>query len=232
MYTLYIANKNYSSWSLRPWVLMSELQIPFREEIRPFRTQNNFDQFRTFSPTGKVPCLVDEGRVIWDSLAITEYLYEQYPAIWPDGLDARTFARCAAAEMHAGFSALRNSYSMNVGVTVELHHRSADLARDLERLGELWLEGLDRFGGPFLAGNRFTAADAFFCPVAFRIQSYGLTLPSLAMQYAGRLLDQPSMKRWQTEALAEPWRDDAHESEIRGVGTITADRRQTPTAAP
>jgi glutathione S-transferase len=176
MYTLHVANKNYSSWSLRPWVLLSELGIPFEERLSPFLpgSGSSWADFRAFSPTGRVPCLHDGDEVVWDSLAIAEYLAERHAGVWPPDARARAWARCAAAEMHAGFATLRNDCTMNCGVRVRLHGVSASLQKDLARLGELWNEGLQRFGGPFLAGRSFGAVDAFYAPVAFRIQTYGL----------------------------------------------------------
>ena len=172
MYDLYIANKNYSSWSLRPWVLMREFSLPFREHLVPFGGSIDPAAFRQFSPTGKVPCLVDGPITVWDSLAITEYLAERHAGVWPTDTAARAFARCAAAEMHSGYFALRNTCPMNCGLRVTLNPIAADLARELERLDALWSEGLDRFGGPFLAGGSFGAVDAFYAPVAFRVLTY------------------------------------------------------------
>ncbi len=223
MLTLHIANRNYSSWSLRPWVLMRELGIPFEEKLHPF---GQGAPFTSFSPSGKVPCLVDGDTVVWDSLAIVEYLAELYPAVWPAAARARAFARCAAAEMHSGFQALRNTCSMTCGQRIRLHGVSAALAADLARLEALWSEGLARFGGPFLAGNAFGAADAFFAPVAFRLQTYSPPVSARAEAYAGRLLGLPSMRAWYEAALAEPWRDEPHEAEVRAVGTVTRDLRR------
>jgi glutathione S-transferase len=225
MYDLYIANKNYSSWSLRPWVLLRELAIPFREVLVPFGGAANPDAFREFSPTGKVPCLVDGTITVWDSLAITEYLAEQHAAVWPTDAAVRAYARSAAAEMHSGFFRLRNICPMNCGIRVTLHGVDAALGRDLARLEALWLEGLERFGGPFLSGARFTAADAFFAPVAFRIQTYDPPLGDVARQYAARLRALPSMQAWYGAALGETWRDDEHEAEARGVGVWRQDLR-------
>ena len=157
MYDLFIGNKNYSSWSLRPWVLLKELGIPFRERPVIFGT----DKFSDFSPTGKVPCLVDGQQTVWDSLAITEYVGERHPGVWPADAAARAWARSAAAEMHSGYFALRDACTMNCGIRVKLKNVSAALQRDLARLEELWADGLSRFGGPFLTGARFCAADAF-----------------------------------------------------------------------
>ncbi len=225
MYTLYIANKNYSSWSLRPWVLMRARGIAFSESVVPFEPGSNRERFRRFSPNGKVPCLVDDGNAIWDSLAIVEYLAERHDGVWPQEPLARAWARCAAAEMHAGFAALRERCSMNCGIRVRLHERPTDLLQDCARIEELWSEGLARHGGPFLAGSTVTAVDAFFAPVAFRIQTYGLELREPAAGYARRLLLLDAMRQWYDEALREPWRDAAHDDATRRAGVWLADLR-------
>ena len=225
MLTLFIANKNYSSWSLRPWLLLRELGIPFDEKLMPF----NGSAFTGFSPSGKVPCLVDGDITVWDSLAITEYLAETHPDAWPADKAARAFARCAAAEMHSGFMALRTQCGMNCGIRVRLHRIDAALESDLARLDALWNDGLQRYGGPFLAGEKFTAADAFFAPVAFRIQTYAPPLGDDANAYAQRLLALPSMREWYGDALEENWRHAAHEGEVAAWGTITEDLRAAET---
>jgi glutathione S-transferase len=161
MYELYIANKNYSSWSLRAWVLMRELEIAFREHLVPFGQESSWQSYRRISPSGKVPCLIDGDIVVWDSLAIAEYLAERHDAVWPAQAGARAWARSAAAEMHSGFSELRSRCSMSCGLRIRLDEFPAALERDVARLGTLWNEGLRRFGGPFLAGAAFTAVDAF-----------------------------------------------------------------------
>lgn len=223
MPTLYIANKNYSSWSLRPWVLLRELGIAFAERIHPF----DGSAFTAFSPSGKVPCLADGDSTVWDSLAITEYLAEQHPGVWPADAQARAFARCAAAEMHSGFFALREQCGMNCGIRVKLNGVDPALHRDLARLEALWNDGLARFGGPFLAGAAFSAADAFYAPVAFRIQTYAPPLGAAARAYAQRLLDLPPMREWYADALKETWRHAGHEAEVSHWGTITEDLRAT-----
>lgn len=225
MYALYIANKNYSSWSLRPWVLLKALGIAFEERFVPFLEGETYEAFRKFSPTGLVPCLVDGDVTVWDSLAITEYVAEDHPNVWPADRAARAWARSAAAEMHSGFFALRNICGMNVGLRVTLNEVSPALARDQARIEELWSEGLKRFGGPFLTGERFTAVDAFFCPVAFRIQTYGLDVGPEAKAYAERLLNLPAMQQWYAEGIAETLRDQPHDAEVPLVGTVTADYR-------
>ena len=221
MPTLYLANKNYSSWSLRPWLLLRQLGIPFEENLVPFHV----GRFGGFSPSGKVPCLVDGEITVWDSLAITEYLAESHPTVWPADKAVRAFARCAAAEMHSGFMALRTQCGMNCGIRVKLHQVDVALQRDLDRLGALWNDGLARFGGPFLAGERFSAADAFYAPVAFRIQTCGLSLDAVSMAYAERLLALPAMRAWYADALAETWRDAGHDAEAAEWGVVSADLR-------
>ena len=225
MYTLYIGNKNYSSWSLRPWILMKARRIDFEEKLFQFDAGSSWKTFRTFSPSGKVPCLVDGDIVVWDSLAIAEYLAERHPGVWPADAKARAFARCTAAEMHSGFAALRTQCGMSCGIRVNLHRIDDALQRDLSRISELWNEGLQRFGGPFLVGKEFTAADAFYAPVAFRIQTWSPPLDDTANAYAQRLLALPAMREWYENALAETWRDIPHEEEILQWGEIVEDLR-------
>lgn len=227
MYTLYIANKNYSSWSLRPWVLLKELGIPFEERLTPFQfgTSSSWTSFRSFSPTGKVPCLHDGDTVVWDSLSIAEYAAEHHDGVWPADARARAWARSAAAEMHAGFQELRSQCPMNCGIRLQLRVMSPALEQDVARLQELWSEGLQRFGGPYLAGAAFTAVDAFYAPVVFRIQSYELALGDVAQAYVQRMLALPSMRAWYAAALKETWRDPDHEEETLRQGTLLADLR-------
>ena len=225
MYDLYIANKNYSSWSLRPWVLMRELEIEFKERLIPFGLAAQWDDFRKISPGGKVPCLVDGPTVVWDSLAIVEYLAERHSAVWPADSKARAWARSAAAEMHSGFGELRNRCSMSCGLRIRLKEFPAALERDIDRLAALWKDGLHRFGGPFLSGKSFSAVDAFFAPVAFRIQTYAVALDSAAAAYAQRLLHLESMRDWYAGALKETFRDQPHEEEVAHMGTVLEDLR-------
>lgn len=222
---LYIANKNYSSWSLRPWILMREKGIPFEEIITPFSDDSATSPFKTFSPTSKVPCLDDNGTLIWDSLAICEYLAEIEPTCWPADRVARAWARSAAAEMHSSFQTLRTHCQMNCGVRVVLNHIDDMLRADVERLSTLWCEGLQRFGGPYLAGQSYSIVDAFFAPVAFRVQSYGLSLATPAQAYVNHILKLPAMRQWYDEAMREPWRKDVYERSVASYGLITADER-------
>jgi glutathione S-transferase len=224
MYELITANRNYSSWSLRPWVLMSALGLSFRDRIEPFTKPANYDDFRSFSPTGQVPALLHEGRTIYDSLGITLYLADRHDGVWPADPDARAWAQCAAAEMHSGFAALRNDCTMNVGVRVTPKPMSAALQANVARIRELFEEGLARFGGPWLAGRDFTAVDAFFAPVAFRIRTYGLDVGT-GQAWVDHILAHPAMLEWERQALAESWREEGHEDELRACGAITADYR-------
>jgi glutathione S-transferase len=226
MYTLYIANKNYSSWSLRPWVLMQALAIPFEERLVPLESGSCWDSYRKFSPNGRVPCLHDGDTVVWDSLAIVEYLAERHDGVWPADRTSRAWARSVASEMHSGFGALRSRCGMNCALRVRLNDLPAALQADIARVDEIWAEGLGRFGGPWLTGGRFSAADAFYAPVAFRVQTYDLPLSGAARAYAERLLAHGAMVEWYRAGLAEPWREESHEAEVRQAGTVVADYRQ------
>lgn len=222
---LITANRNYSSWSLRPWVLMKTLGIPFEDEVVTFQGLHNYDSFRRFSPSGTVPALIDGERTIWDSLAIALYLADRCPAVWPAEEEARAWAQCVVCEMHGGFSALRNDCTMNVGVRVRRGPDSDALNRDVARIGEIFEQGLARFGGPFLAGASFTAADAFFAPVVFRIRTYGLEVGPLGRQWVDRMLGLPAMREWEQAALAEPYREAGHEAELAAAGSVVEDHR-------
>jgi len=227
MYQLYIANKNYSSWSLRAWLLMRKLDIAFEEKQVVFQSPSNWCAFRQFSPGGTVPCLLDGDVTIWDSMAITEYLYEQHPLVWPCEVRARTWARCMAAEMHSGFLTLRENCPMNCALTVSLKALSDPLRRDIARIDELWCDALEGFGGPYLAGDNFSAADAFFAPVVFRIKSFQLHLSEPASCYQAMMLREPAMLCWYTAALQEPWRDPAEEAKIQRVAQRVEDCRRS-----
>jgi glutathione S-transferase len=223
---LHIANKNYSSWSLRPWVLMTSLGLPFEESLHPFPMAGGPSGFDAFSPSGNVPVLVDAQHTVWDTLAITEYLAEQHPQVWPADTTARAWARSAAAEMHSGFGALRHICGMSCGVRVALHlPLPGGLVKDLQRLQALWNDGWQRFGGPFLAGAQFTAVDAFFCPVAFRVQTYALPLSDECLAYVHKLLALPAMQAWYAAALQEPWIELAHDAEALSFGRLLQDLR-------
>jgi glutathione S-transferase len=214
-YTLVTANRNYSSWSLRPWVLMKALGIAFEDRIEPFLAPVNYEAFRAFSPTGQVPVLIDAARTVWDSLGIVLYLAERHEGVWPTDSDARAWAICATAEMHGGFSALRNERTMNVGVRVDAAPGSDALARDVARITELWSEGAD-----------FTAVDAFYAPVAFRVRTYGIDVGAAGLAWVDQVIAHPAMREWETIALGETWREASHEAELEASGAITADFRR------
>ena len=224
-YTLITANRNYSSWSLRPWVLMRALGIAFEDRLEPFTKPDNYDDFCSFSPTGQVPVLIDDERRIADSLAIALYLTDRHDGVWPKDEAARVFAQGAVAEMHGGFGHLRNDCTMNVGVRVQPKPMSEGLQRNVARVREIFEEGLNRFGGPWLAGEHFTAADAFYAPVAFRIRTYGLDVGA-GQAWVDHVLAHPAMRQWEAEALAEDWREVSHEEELAAAGVITADYRR------
>ncbi|NJM51226.1 MAG: glutathione S-transferase [Sphingomonadales bacterium] len=224
-YTLITANRNYSSWSLRPWLLMKALGIAFEERIEPFTKDSNYDEFRAFSPTGQVPVLIDGDRTIYDSLAITLYLADRHDGVWPAEEAAKAWAQCAVAEMHGGFAPLRNQCTMNVGVRAKLRSHTDDLIRDVARIKELWDEGLSRFGGPYLAGEAFSAADAFFAPVAFRVRSYDLDVGDAGRAWTDHIIAHPAMQDWEAQALTEDWREIGHEEELASFADVTADYR-------
>jgi glutathione S-transferase len=198
---LYIGNKNYSSWSLRPWLLMKHAGIPF-EEIKLRLSQDPDSAFKhrlaAVAPSGRVPVLVDEGFAVWDTLAIAEYLAEKYPArqLWPAQPLARARARSLCAEMHAGFAALRNHCGMNIEAS--LH----EVGRNLARIEQMWQQQLREHGGPFLFGA-FTIADAYFAPVCTRIRTYGLPVGPAVQAYVDTIWSLPAMQEWVSEALAE-----------------------------
>ena len=229
MYKLHIGNKNYSSWSLRPWVLMTELSISFEEQMNPFDSGSNYEKFRHFSPNGLVPCLEQSTEsnnfAVWDSLAIIEYLAEQHGSVWPISNEARAWSRSAAAEMHSGFSSLRNQWTMNCGLRIKPNDITPELQTELKRIEELWTEGLSRFGGPFLGGDKFTAVDAFYAPVIFRFRTFGHVMPKNISDYYELMLSLDSMQSWDAEAIKETWREEGHENEALGSGVVLKDYR-------
>ena len=213
MLKLYIGNKNYSSWSLRPWLLMRESGIGFEEvmvRFDSFSADSDFKQkMSAVSPTGKVPALVDGDLAIWDTLAITEYLAEQYPDkhLWPADPRARAIARSACAEMHSGFTALRTACPMNIEADLAqqgalMWRDQPALRADVARLEELWLGLLEKHGGPMLMGT-FGAVDAFYAPVCIRLARYGLPVAPATAAYVERVQQLPAMQQWIAAALAE-----------------------------
>lgn len=208
MYHLHIADKQLSSWSLRAWILLRQANIPFIETVHSYHADllAQRQQWRSFSPTSKVPVLLDGETLVWESLAIADYVAEDYPQLWPANRVARAWARSATAEMHAGFAALRTACNFRLDET-NAPVIDDDLRADLFRLNELWQEGIRRFGGPFLAGTDFGVVDAFYVPMAVRLQSYQLLdcLEGVAARdYAQCLLALPALQQWRQEAMAHP----------------------------
>lgn len=214
MLTLYIGNKNYSSWSMRPWVLLKQAGIPFTEKLVRFDSFNDPDSdFKrtvlAVNPAGRVPVLVDDGLVVWDSLAIAEYLAEKFPQhqLWPQDAKARARARSVCAEMHAGFGALRSACPMNIEASLPtagaLAWRDQSAVRaDVQRIVAMWTELLEQHRGPMLFGE-FGIADAYFAPVCMRIRGYALPVPGHITDYVRRVSELPGVKAWIDEALAE-----------------------------
>ena len=203
---LIFANRNYSSWSLRAWLVLKHFGIPFDEEQVLLSGEGWQEAIRRKSPTGKVPVLIDGDVVVPETIAIIEYLHDKYPAkgTWPSNRVERALARAAAAEMHGGFTALRSAAPMNLKAS---HPGKVDLdevAGDLKRIERLWGELISRSGGPYLFGQ-FTAADAMFAPVATRIRTYELPVTDLAMEYVEAIYALPAFQDWLAEAVKEPW---------------------------
>jgi glutathione S-transferase len=209
---LVIANKAYSSWSLRPWLLMRVLALPFDEVVIPLDAPGSRDAMLAYGPTGKVPVLVDGAQVVWDSLAIIEYLAERHPeqVVWPRDAAARALARSLAAEMHSGYLALRRALPMNMRraerpVALEEPARSL-VAADIGRIEAAWRDARTRFGadGPFLFGA-FGAADAMFAPVVNRFVAYGVAVGAEARDYMAAVTALPAWRDWEAGARAEGW---------------------------
>jgi glutathione S-transferase len=209
---LIIGNKNYSSWSMRPWVLMRQLDMHFEEVKLRF----DFAEHSAFrravahvSPAGKVPVLVDDDFSVWDSLAICEYLHDKFPGhgVWPEDIRLRARARCLAAEMHSGFSALRNHCPMNIEASLpevgaKIWAEQEAVRNDALRVEVMWAEALLASGGPFLFGE-FGAVDAMFAPVCMRLRTYALPMPATTRGYVERMSAAPGVAAWITDALLE-----------------------------
>ena len=213
MLTLYIGNKNYSSWSMRPWVLMKQAGLPFEERMVRFDAFDSDSRFKAevgkVNPAGRVPVLVDEGFAVWDSLAICEYLAEKFPgqALWPRDAQARARARSICAEMHGGFAALRTHCPMNIEASLPqvgaiVWRDQAGVRSDVQRVVGMWSDLLQQHGGPMLFGE-FSIADAYFAPVCMRLRTYQLPVPGAVTDYVRRVCALPGVQAWMEEALAE-----------------------------
>lgn len=209
---LLIGNKVHSSWSLRPWILMTHFKIPFEEILIPFGP--TFDdpdwkaKVRAHNPQEKVPALVDGDVTVWESLAIMEYLADRFPekAIWPRDIKARALARAISCEMHAGFSALRGTCVMNLGKKHPPKDRGPAVAADVKRITQIWNDARARFGvsGPFLFGE-FSAADAMYAPVTARFRTYSIAVDPVSEDYISAVQATPAYQAWRDQALQEPW---------------------------
>ncbi len=218
MMQLFIGNKNYSSWSMRPWVLLTQADIAFEETVLRFDNfhdastyeQSPFkESLRAITPVGKVPVLVDDDLAIWDTLAIAEYVAEQFPEkqLWPADRAARARARSICAEMHSGFTALRNACPMNIEARLAdtgalIWRDNAGVRGDVQRLVAMWSTLLEEHGGPMLFGA-FSVADAYFAPVCTRLRTYGLPVTDTIEAYINRVYALPGVKAWVEDALAE-----------------------------
>jgi glutathione S-transferase len=203
MYTLFLGNKNYSSWSLRGWLAAKLSGAAFTEKMIALTGTVN-PANRSFSPSTRVPCLHDGAIVVWDSLAIAEYLAERHPGMWPAEPAARAWARCVCAEMHSSFATLRNDMTMCIRERVDVRPWSPALVSDIARVVEIWADGRRRFGGsaPYLCGA-FSLADAFYAPVAFRFRTYGVAPEGAAGAYLAAMLAESLLREWESAALKD-----------------------------
>ncbi len=205
---LAIANRNYSSWSLRAWLVLERTRAPFQEVVVPLRQPGTEAEIALHSPSGRLPALTDGALVIWDSLAIAEYLAERFPQtrLWPTDPQARAAARSVCAEMHSGFTALRQTLPMNIRRRRPGGFEAPSVTADIIRITRLWSELRKAYGagGPYLF-REWGIADAFFTPVAARFRTYGVPLPPDAAEYRDSLLTWPSFRRWEQLAEKEPW---------------------------
>lgn len=205
---LAVANKNYSSWSLRAYLVLERTRTPYAEQVIPLRQPGTEAEIRKRSPSGRLPVLRDGGVVVWDSLAIAEYLAERFPSarLWPADPSARATARSVCAEMHAGFTALRQTLPMNIRRRRPGGFDAPSVAADIARIVQIWsdLRRTHGTGGPYLF-REWGIADAFFTPVAARFRTYGVPLPPDAAEYRDALLTWPAFRRWEQEAEREPW---------------------------
>lgn len=205
MYDLYIGNKNYSSWSLRAWLLLKHFSIPFAEHLVSVAGRDYNPLLKPIAGNARVPALHDDGFQVWDSLAIAEYLAEREPRMWPADARARARARSVCAEMHAGFMNLRQAMPMNLKLRLKGKPATPEVQRDIDRIVEIWEEAREYFAigeGPWLFGD-FSIADAMFAPVACRFTVYNVALPPVAAAWQENLLDHPAMREWQAAALLE-----------------------------
>jgi glutathione S-transferase len=204
--TLVIGNKNYSSWSFRPWIAMRVAAIPFTEKMIPLYEPGSRERIIEISPAGKVPVLLDGHQAIWETIAILEYLAEDFPKadIWPSEARLRSHARSIAAEMHAGFQALRKVCPMNMWLPPKQRPVPQEVMENVHRINSIWHDCLARYGGPFLFGP-FGAADAMYAPVVSRFHTYGILVSPKCHAYMDRVMALPAWREWHGAALQEQW---------------------------
>ncbi len=205
MFDLYIGNKNYSSWSLRPWLLLRHFAIPFREHMVSVAGRDYNPELKPLSGNARVPCLHEDGFQVWESIAIAETLAERYPQMWPEDARVRARARSISAEMHAGFAKLRTAMPMNLKLKLKGKTPTPEVQRDIDRIVEIWTEARTQFAtseGPYLFGE-FSVADAMYAPIVWRFHIYNVALPPLAAAYRDTLLAHPAMQEWHAAALQE-----------------------------
>lgn len=223
MLHLVVANKLYSSWSLRPWLVLKAFGIPFTETVIPLRLPETKAAILKFSPSGKLPVLIDGPITVWESLAIIEYLAEKFQehAIWPRDIGARAEARAISSEMHGGFMALRQACPMHLGKRFKTPALSEDARANVARIETLWRETRGDFakGGPYLFGA-FTAADAMYAPVVTRLDSYQISVAKDTRAYMDAILSHPAFLEWRDAGRAEPWRINDYEAGHEAVETF------------
>lgn len=228
MATLVIGNKCYSSWSLRPWLLLRQLGVEFDEVLIQLDTPQMKSEIAKYSDAGKVPVLIDGTTTVWESIAIMEYAADAWGlAVWPDDLAARAHARAIVCEMHAGFMALRSACPMNLGKRFARRDRGADVAKDIARIEEIFRRARrgNESGGPFLFG-RFSAADAMYAPVVARLDGYDIPVSPETRAYMNTILTLPAFEDWRAAALAEPWIVEADEVEEEATEILRKDMRR------
>jgi glutathione S-transferase len=223
--TLILGNKNYSSWSLRPWIAMKMAGLVFDEKVIPLYEPGSREQVLRYSPAGKVPVLIDGEERIWESLAIIEHLADRFPdaRLWPTANAARSHARVVSAEMHAGFGALRRNCPMNLWLPPKPRPQGDEVMADVRRIEAIWADCRARFGrdanGPFLFGA-FTTADAMYAPVVARFHGFGIPVSQASRSYMDAVMALPIWREWRDAALKEPWVIQHNEPDwplVRGV---------------
>lgn len=228
---LIIANKLYSSWSMRPWLVMRAIGLDFDETVIPLRQPDTAERIAKYSPSGKVPVLIDGNVKVWESLAIISYLADKFPdkPIWPDGMVARAHAKSISMEMHGGFQALRQTCPMNLGKRFAAPPMTDDLKANIARIEQIWRETREAFGagGPYLYGARFSAADAMYAPVATRLDSYSIAVAADTRAYIDAIYANPHFSEWRQAAFQEPWTITAYEEGLTMIEDIKSSNEAT-----